>query len=143
MTGQRFYPVFTMVKSLSAKAKRDSSEKTYIPLLLLVLCAVSSCVSEGHIGGRSFPLKITTTVNSQPQPGATVYVIPYDKWLASKMTLDNPKCRDYLEQNWKVTDGKTPVTIYYASYRLVTRSCLTKFHAQGLSKGGGRFILRP
>src|ERR1035437_7443557 len=25
MTGQRFYPVFTMVKSLSAKAKRDSS----------------------------------------------------------------------------------------------------------------------
>jgi hypothetical protein len=27
MTGQRVYPVFTMVKSLSSEAKRDSSEK--------------------------------------------------------------------------------------------------------------------
>ena len=26
MTGQRFYPVFTMAKSLSSKAKRDSSD---------------------------------------------------------------------------------------------------------------------
>ena len=92
--------------------------KKYIALFFVV-CFVSGCVSERQIGGREFPLKITTTINSIPQPGATVFAVPYDRWLKSGMTLDNPKCRQYLEENWKVTDGKTPVTIYYASYRLV------------------------
>jgi hypothetical protein len=30
MTGQRFYPVFTVVKSLSSKTKRDSSDLIWV-----------------------------------------------------------------------------------------------------------------
>ena len=83
---------------------------------LLVLLA--GCDTGHHIGGREFPLTITTTQNGQPLAGATAYVVPNDEWLAYGKDLEDPGCRKFLA-DYKVTDGKTPVTIYGVSYQMV------------------------
>jgi hypothetical protein len=46
MTGQRFYPVFTIAKSLSAKTKPDSSAIFYV----FSMCAATNAVASGASG---------------------------------------------------------------------------------------------
>ena len=90
-------------------------------IALVLALFFSGCATERNIGGRRFPLDITTTLDGQKVEGATVYVIPNNewlKWLRKGITLKNPKCREFLE-DYKFTEHKTPTTIYYASYQLV------------------------
>jgi hypothetical protein len=46
MTGQRFYPVFTIAKSLSAKTKPDSSVDNYIIWSLIFISVSGECAPE-------------------------------------------------------------------------------------------------
>jgi hypothetical protein len=84
----------------------------------LLLLLLPGCAGERKIGGREFPLTILTTKDHQPLSGATAYVVPYDEWLRLGKDIDDPTCRKFLSE-YKVTDGKTPVTVYGVSHQMV------------------------
>ena len=87
-------------------------------ILASLLLLLAGCTTERHIGGREFPLTITTSKAGQPIAGATAYVIPNDVWIRYGKDVDDPGCRKFIAP-YKVTDGPTPVTVYGVPYQMV------------------------
>jgi hypothetical protein len=73
--------------------------------------ALTGCASQ-NVGSRLFQLKITT----DPYCCATAYLIPNMEWLKADLSPTDPAFPAFVDR-YKVTDGKTPVTVSAPAYQ--------------------------
>lgn len=85
------------------------------PLMFLL----NSCSPTRVVGGRDFPVMITTTKDGKECPGAVAYFVPNSAMPSVDVKVESKEMREAIER-FKVTDSRTPVKVYAPSYQFVT-----------------------